>query len=463
MRIIDAMRTVAEAERSGGPHYVPAHALVRNSSEHLLAVLVAALLLSGCTLKPDSRETSARPGVVRKSAAAASAEATGRVKTDAFNDQATGNELPADGGQIIVRFNAEPDTLNDWLSTSDAYSQIISSYLFNSLLRQNPETFAWEPSVAERWLEEDVVVRKSGPNGLKLRGLVSKASEAPGKDLEVKTASGEIVRLPRREVSEIHHGASFTFFLRKDVRFHDGVPLTAADVKFSCDTIKNEAVDDPGTRTYFNDVESCELLDKYSIRITYDRQYWLAKSTVGSFEIYPKHIYDPENLSEKDPKAFGKQFNESPYHRKPVGSGQYKFERWDTGLQVVLTRNDDYWDKPRRGHLDQLVFRFVSDPVAALQAMKNGEINMIPSRLTGEQFDNEMNDPAFLKKFAKIEYYDGGYYWIGWNMRRPPFDDLRVRQAMAYGALDLNEFLDKVMYGHGIRSEERRVGKECRL
>jgi len=416
----------------------------------LIPLLLAAFSVS-CSLPPQERSSgsAARESSSASQAAAnpANSQIVDKIKVDAFNDQATGREVPADGGQIVVRFNAEPDTLNDWLSSGDAYSQIIASYIFNSLLRQDPETYEWGPGVADRWLQEDVVIRKGGP---KLLGIVSKASEASGKGLEVKTASGETVTVQRQEVSEIHHGASFTFFLRKDVRFHDGVPLTAADVKFTCDTIKNEAVDDPGTRTYFNDVESCELLDKYSVRITYAKQYWMAKSTVGSFEIYPKHIYDPDNLSEKDPKAFGKQFNESPYHRKPVGSGPYKFERWDTGLQVVLTRVDDYWDKPHRGHLDRLNFRFVTDPVAALQALKNGEINMIPNRLTGEQFDSEMSGPEFLKRFAKIEYYDGGYFWIGWNMRRPPFDDVRVRQAMAYGALDLKEFVNKVMYGHGI-------------
>jgi peptide/nickel transport system substrate-binding protein len=197
-------------------------------------------------------------------------------------------------------------------------------------------------------------------------------------------------------------------------------------------------------------VESCEVLDKYTVRITYAKQYWLAKATIGAFEILPKHIYDPDNLSEKDPKAFGKQFNESPYNRKPVGAGPYKFERWDTSSQVILTRNEAFWDAPRRGHLDRLIFRFISDDVAALQALKNGEVNFIPTRLKPEQFDNEMNDPSFVKRFAKVENYTGGYSWIGWNMRRPPFDDVRVRQAMAYGALDIRDFIDKVMHGHAL-------------
>jgi peptide/nickel transport system substrate-binding protein len=415
----------------------------------LLFALIGACFLASCTLKPSMLESSGEhENRIKTVAAAVDVQTGSKSKLDAFNDQATSRDLPADGGQLVVSFNAEPDTLNDVLSNADEYAQIISeNYVHASLLRQNPETFDYEPALAERWLEEDVIVKKDGS---KLRGIVSKQSEESGKDYEVKTASGETLAVPRQGVSAIHHGASFTFFLRKDVRFHDGVPLTAADVKFSCDTIKSEYVDDPGQRTYFNDVESCEVLDKYTARITYAKQYFLAKYTVGTFEIWPKHIYDPDNLSQKDPKAFGKQFNESPYNRKPIGAGPYKFERWDSGLQVILTRNDDYWDKQHRGHLDRIVFRFISDPVAALQALKNGEVDVIPSRLNAEQYENEMSDANFLRRFAKIEYYVGGFYWIGWNMRKPPFNDVRVRQAMAYGAIDLNDFLQKAMHGHGI-------------
>jgi len=248
----------------------------------------------------------------------------------------------------------------------------------------------------------------------------------------------------------VRRGVVFTFYLRKDVRFQDGVPMTAADVKFSFDTIKNEYVDAPDMRIYFNEAESCEVLDPYTVRITFSKQYWMAREQAGSFDILPKHIYDADNLQEKDPKAFGKRFNESEYNRKPLGTGPYKFERWDTGQQIILVRNDDYWDARHRPHLERIVFRFISDPVAALQALKNGEVNFIPRALTGEQFDTEMSDPEFLRKNAKVEYYTGGFCWTGWNMRRPPFNDQAVRVAMDYGALDRQKFLDEVMRGHGI-------------
>jgi peptide/nickel transport system substrate-binding protein len=421
-----------------------------------LAVLGAATLLS-CSLdqRPpgtaSSERAAAAGAAANRVADRGNFELIGKVKVDEFNDLATGKEVPAQGGQVILRFNAEPDTLNTWLSTADAYSQYIAAagigYIHDSLLRQNKETFEWEPSLAERWIEEDIVVRK---DGAKLRGKVSADAAGGTGPVQIQTSAGEVLGVPRDQVAEIRRGVSFTFFLRRNGRFHDGKPVTAADVKFSLDTIKNEHVDAPNLRTYYTDLESCEVLDPYTVRMTYTKQYWKAREYASGFEVLPKHIYDPDNLSGKDPEAFGKQFNESPYNRKPVGAGPYKFERWDTGSQVILIRNDDYWNIARRGRLDRIVFRFISDPVAALQSLKNGEINVIPNRLTAEQYEEEMGDPAFLRTYAKVEYYTGGYCFTGWNMRRPPFDDVRVRQAMSYGALDLRDFLDKVLYKHGV-------------
>ena len=416
---------------------------------YCLSALCAAMLVS-CSLDPQALEpVASEPGSrsVVPVAAGDTGSLAGEVKADEFNDQATGNETPVQGGQIIMRFNAEPDTLNTWLSTADAYTQYISEYIHDSLLRQNKETFEWEPGLAERWIEEDIVVRKDGS---KVRGKTAAGPSGTSGPIVVETSSGETVRVPPDQVDEIRRGVSFTFYLRRDARFHDGKPVTAADVKFSFDTIKNEYVDDPSLRTYYNDLESCEVLDPYTVRLTYSKQYWMAREFAGVFEVLPKHVYDPENLSERDPEAFGKQFNESQLNRAPIGAGPYKFDRWDTGSQIILTRNKDYWNPKREGHLDRLIFRFISDPVAALQSLKNGEVNVIPGRLTADQYEKEMSDARFLRAYAKVEYYTGGFCYTGWNMRRSPFDDERVRQAMSYGLLDLEDYLDRVLSHHGV-------------
>jgi len=410
-------------------------------------VLAAALLVS-CSLHRDAREISGtsdhRDGVPVKSVAApADIQLIGKVKVDEFNDQLATPAVPRTGGQIVIEADAEPNSLNTYTDNSAITQDISGAYIFNSLLRRDPETFQWEPSLAERWTEEDILVKK---DGTKLRGMVSEP-KGPGGDVTIRTSSGEI-SVARSEVQEIQKGVVFTFYLRKDVKFHDGVPFTAADVKFSFETIKNEYVDAPSLRNYYKDLASCEVLDNYTVRFTYAHQYWLAREVVGGFDIYPRHLYDADGLLEKNPQAFGKRFNDSPQNRKPIGTGPYEFEKWDTGIEIVLKRNEHYWDHTRHGHLDRLIFKFISDPVAALQALKNGEVNFLP-RITAEQFEKETNAPEFRERFAKAEYYTGAFGYIGWNMRRPPFNDVKVRLAMAYGALDRQEFLDKVLYGLG--------------
>ena len=414
-------------------------------SYRLLCLALLAAVSFSCTLEQDRRnEAGSERGTGSRIAAPGDFEMAGMVKADEFNDQATGNEVPRKGGQIVMRFNAEPDSLNMWLSGSGAYSQYITGYIYNSLLRRDPETFEWEGSLAERWIEEDIVVKKDGEH---LRGVVSEPQAESGA-LTIRTSSG-IITVARQEVEEVRKGVSFTFYLRRDVRFHDGKPMTAADVKFSFETIKNEYVDAPSLRNYYNDLESCEVLDDYTVRMTYSKQYWMARDFAGEFSVLPMHLYNSDGLLEKDPEAFGKRFNESPYNRKPIGTGPYQFESWDTGLQVILKRNDDYWDVPRRGHLDQIIFKFISDNVAALQALKNGEVHFI-ERVTAEQFEQETNSEEFLEGFVKAAYYTESFNYIGWNKRRPPFDDPKVRLAMAYGAFDRHEFLEKVLYQRGI-------------
>ena len=414
-----------------------------------LAVLCAATLLS-CSLDPRALEPvvseSGIAGTVTRVAASGSGDLSGDVKSDAYNDHAIGDETPVQGGQVVVQFLAEPDSLNPFTDGS-AVNSYINEYLFSTLIRQNPETFDWEGSLAERWLEEDVVVKT---NGSELRGKASFSGPGNTGDVMLMTSSGGSLRIPSADVQEVRRGASFTFFMRRNAKFHDGHPVTASDVKFTYDTIRNETVDAPSLRNYYADMESCEVLDDYTVRLTYSKQYWEARMYAGGFPVLPRHVYDPDGLSEKDPEAFGKQFNEGAHNRQPVGSGPYKFEKWDTGIQVVLRRNDDYWEETRRGYLDRIIIKFISDPVAALQSLKNGDVNFV-TRIRAEQFEEETKNPEFVEKFAKVEYYTPNFSYVGWNMRRPPFNDPKVREAMAYGAVNIQEYLDRILYGRGVR------------
>jgi peptide/nickel transport system substrate-binding protein len=415
-------------------------------SAMLVLVVGCALLMLSCSFDRDSyraaHQTSSE-GLYKP----ANIKVIGKVPVDEFNDEATGKEVPAKGGQIVVRFNSEPQTMNNWLANADAYSQYIGSNVVETLLRRDDESLEWKGNLAERWTEEDMLIKT---DGARLRGHGSEP-EGEGKgEVLFATWDGQLLRVPRASVKELRRGSAFTFYLRKDVRFHDGSPMTAEDVKFTFDTILNENVDAPDQRSYLVDVENYEIVDRYTFRVVYSKQYWYARNVLGGQEVIPKKLYDGDNLQERDPKAFGKRFNESEHNRKPVGTGPYKFERWDTGQQIVLMRNDDYWDKSRAGHLDRIIYRFITDDVAALQALKNGEIDFNTRRIKPESFDGEMNSPAMKARFVKVAYDIGGFLWTGWNIRRPPFDDVRVRQAMNYAALNKPEFIHNWMHDRGV-------------
>src|SRR5262249_30706028 len=114
-----------------------------------VSALVLAGFLTACSLNPEARGTDAdRAGALSATTILKTPELSGKVRADEFNDQATGKDIPADGGQLVVRFNAEPQTLSPWLSTADTYSSYISTEnIYDTLLWQNRETFELEPNL----------------------------------------------------------------------------------------------------------------------------------------------------------------------------------------------------------------------------------------------------------------------------------------------------------------------------
>ncbi len=374
------------------------------------------------------------------SGASAFTEAAGPVPLDEYNPAAKAGPAPAPttGGDLVVGFSAEPKLLSDLLDNS-AYTQYITGYVFETLLIQNKESFVPEPWLAESYVQEDVVVRA---DGTEVRG---KAEKTP--DGGVKVTDGAGVRiLPAADVKQVKQGVAFTFRLRDGVKFHDGHPLTTEDVAFSFRTIKCEYVNAPALRNYYEKLNRCEVLDPRTIRLTYDEQYWQAWQFAGGFGILPRHLLDPDGLLEKDPKAFAERFNSHDFHRAPVGTGPYRFEKWDRNTQIVLRRHEGYWNAPKAGRLDRLLFVFIPEAASAFKAFTTGKIGFLPV-MTPEQFHKELAKPELASRFVRAPHYTGGFGYIGWNLRRPPFDDRNVRLAMAHGALNIPEFIRTVLYG----------------
>lgn len=145
-------------------------------------------------------------------------------------------------------------------------------------------------------------------------------------------------------------------------------------------------------------------------------------------------------------QLFGEQFNFHPHNRAPtVGSGPYKFERWLTGQEISLVRNENYWRGEGHAYLDRIVFRILTDYTASLVALKNGEIDFMESLQT-IQYLTMTNRERFLNDFVKSTYLIPSYTYFGWRNTHPIFKDKRVRTAMTH-MVRRQDAVDKLLFG----------------
>ncbi|MEE8311178.1 MAG: ABC transporter substrate-binding protein, partial [Candidatus Binatia bacterium] len=246
-----------------------------------------------------------------------------------------------------------------------------------------------------------------------------------------KNLSGLEPRLAERwEVSE--DGLQITFYLRKDVRWQDGEPFTARDVEFGFNTII-----DPGTLTAYAEdylqVEKFEVIDDYTFRATYAEPYAPALATWTNLVVLPRHILEGQDINEA-----------TEFARNPIGLGPYKFESWETQRQITVHANEGYYRG--RPHIERVVTRVLPDQQTQFLELKSGGLDSMG--LTPLQFTRQTSKPDFTRNIRKYNYLGSGYTYLGYNLLREPFTDVRVRRALTH-AIDKNELVGGVLLGLG--------------
>lgn len=258
----------------------------------------------------------------------------------------------------------------------------------------------------------------SGINGLVYSGLVRYDG-----DLKVV---GELAE--SWEISA--DNLTITFHLRKGVKWHDGAPFTAADVLFTY-----QLYIDPETPTAYAEsylqVKQAVAPDDYTFRVTYAEPYAPALMSWG-FSVLPKHL------------LAGKKITASELARRPVGTGPYRFVEWQSGEKIVLEANRDYFEGSP--FIKRFVFRIIPDTSTQFLELQTGGLDYMA--LSPLQYDRQTDTLAFKRLFNKYRYLAFGYTYLGYNLKRPMFQDRRVRQALAY-AIDKQEIIDGVLLGYG--------------
>ena len=287
--------------------------------------------------------------------------------------------VPEYGDTFIEASIGDASNLLPVLS-SDSASSAINSLVYNGLLRYNGQ-LELEGELAERW-----------------------------------------------EVSEDNR--TLTFHLRRDVRWHDGTPFTAGDVKYTYELYIDPEIPTAYAES-FSQVTRVETPDPYTFIAHYDTPYAPALLSWAT-AIHPRHL------------LAGTDVLRSPLSRSPVGTGPYRFGEWVSGEKIVLEANSDYFEGPP--YIRRVVYRIIPDVSTQFLELQTGSLDFMG--LTPLQFDRQTDTLAFRRNYNKYQYLSFGYTYLGYNLRRPLFADKRVRQALAY-AIDEQELIDGVLLGYG--------------
>jgi peptide/nickel transport system substrate-binding protein len=336
-----------------------------------------------------------------------------------------------EGGTLVFASAADPVAL-DGILVSDGESSRVIEQIFETLIDLKPGTTDLEPGLAESW-----------------------------------DANAD--------------GTAYTFHLRQGVKFQDGTDFNADAVCFNFNRWYNfkGSFQNPSATYYWQVVfggfatynpdsgapkdslyKSCEATDANTAVITLTKP---SASFLAGLTLTPFSIGSPTALQKYDADK-GEVDADGIFHptgtystQHPIGTGPFMFKSWARGDKLVLVKNPNYWgansDNPtefngKGAHLDQLIFKPIADNAARLQALQTGEVNgydlVEPQDIPTIQSDSNLqilDRPAF----------NVGY--VGFNISDPPLDNIKVRQAIAYG-LDRQGVIDSFYAGRGEVAKE---------
>lgn len=236
------------------------------------------------------------------------------------------------------------------------------------------------------------------------------------------------------------------YHLNSKAKFHDGQPVTAADVVFSFNLLINQG--DPMYSKYYASIEKVEALDNLRVK------FYLGDTSnpelaiiIGQLPVLPKHYWSSRDFTK-------------PGLEIPVGSGPYRILEFKPGRSITYIRDDTYWGKDLpinkgRYNFDKMTYDYYRDPTVSLHAFKAGEYDFRQENIS-RAWATAYNGPPFENGFIIKEEIDNdvnqGMQCFVYNTRRDLFKDIKVRQALAY-AFDFEWTNKTLFFGQYTRSK----------
>ncbi|TNF64031.1 MAG: ABC transporter substrate-binding protein [Rhodobacteraceae bacterium] len=219
-------------------------------------------------------------------------------------------------------------------------------------------------------------------------------------------------------------GLVYTFKLHDGVTFHDGTTMDAEDVKFSLDRARAEDSVN-AQKALFSGISDVTVVDPLTVQVTLTEPNGLFLFNMAWGDAV---IVAPESIE--------------GIKQTPIGTGAFKFVEWVQGDRIVIEKNEGYWGTPAM--LDRATFKFISDPTAAFAAMMAEDVDVFSGFPAPENLPQFAADPRFQVLVGSTE----GETILSTNNKQPPFDNIKVRQAIAH-AIDRQAIIDGAMFGYG--------------
>jgi peptide/nickel transport system substrate-binding protein len=292
-------------------------------------------------------------------------------------------DAPVRGGHLVIGASPEPTTLTSAI-TSAGPTQVVSGKIFDGLLTYDLQGRP-QPQLATAW--------RVSPDG-----------------------------------------RTISFTLRPGVRWHDGKPFTSEDVAFSLTRVwKVYHSRGRGTFTNVVKVDSPDPLTSVW-HLSQAAPFLLSALASSESQVIPAHLYRKGEVLT------------NPANNAPVGTGPFRFVRWNRGSDLVLERNPDYW-QPQRPYLDRLTFRFLPDASATAAALETGAIQLA-TNIAPADVARLGRNPALAIR-TRPSGFTSVITSFEFNLDRPALRDARVRQALAH-AIDRNFLVKNVWFGDAV-------------
>jgi peptide/nickel transport system substrate-binding protein len=228
-------------------------------------------------------------------------------------------------------------------------------------------------------------------------------------------------------------GKQVVFKLRTGVKFHDGTQFDANAVKWNIDHRLDAAVASPQRQLLEPIIENVQVIDPATVAFNLKQP---SPGLLGLLGERPGFMMSPAAA-----QKFGKEFGDNP-----VGTGPFVFKEWVRGSHILVEKNSAYWEAGKP-YLDRVMFRDISDAVVGAQRLITGELDFV-----GELSPTSVTPLRGRPGLKLVPITVARWYSLQWRMDKPPFDNAKLRQAIAH-SIDRKRLNDIVMAGQGSVSD----------